>query len=339
MNGWSLSKTNTLEKVSRQSEVVEEGYAKVRITHMSLTEIDVQMFQGKLGADFPIIPVNIAVGVVAEVPEENSYLNRGDRVVLSPYIPCGNCIHCKSEEKNYCKNMQTMGVTTDGFLCDFVVLPFENIFVLPERVSDLEGLFVPFIAYAVNALDSFSYEKGDFIAVGSCDVLGNIIGQLALFYQLIPIMIDTKVERLEKAENSGMYLNFLADENLNKKILQATSGKMVDGVVYLDEKALKITDALTIIKKFGQVSLTSLTQFEKEETNFSVEDIIKNYAKIVSVSSKSANFVSAINLLANKNIDITGLTLDTIKFDEVNNLLLSRENQTRMKFPVIVENI
>ena len=58
-------------------------------------------------------------------------------------------------------NMQIAGEDYDGFLSDFVSVPAEKLFVLPESVSGLDALFIKDISLAIAVVDKLGIQKGD----------------------------------------------------------------------------------------------------------------------------------------------------------------------------------
>ena len=172
-----------------------ENFAKVRITKAGISESDIQLYAG--GGSYPIVPGRQGAGVVSEIAEDNpAGLKKGDRVFLNPYIPCRNCFHCKTNRPELCPDMSILGVNRDGFLRDFANIPLENLMRLPEQVSDTEAIFTEYISLAHEILDTLGIEKGDHIAIVGGDVLGNILAQLAIFHQAIPVLIDSHEQNL-----------------------------------------------------------------------------------------------------------------------------------------------
>ena len=112
------------------------------------------------------------------------------------------CYFCKTQDYCNCQNMGIYGLNRDGFLRDFAVLPPKNLRLLPENVQIGDAIFVEYIATAIRLLDKIDIQKGDHVAIMGGDILGNIIAQLVIYYQAIPILI-TATKRISKPQSKA----------------------------------------------------------------------------------------------------------------------------------------
>ena len=155
MESWKI---NHLGKINLDNEELSaEGKVKVKVSKALIDNTDVNLLKGE-GNRYPITPSRIAIGNVSEEYLDLG-LKFGERVLLSPYLATGTA----HDKKVYiAPNVDTMGIDCDGFLKDFVAINRENVYLLPDSVSENEALFVENIALGVkifsekNALRSSS---------------------------------------------------------------------------------------------------------------------------------------------------------------------------------------
>lgn len=322
MNAWSLSKPRELQNISTESQKVEKGFCKVRITYVGITRNDFDIFSGKYPVNYPIVMGRSAIGVVVDVDEQES-IKKGDRVVLSPYLPCFNCIKCREGKPDECLDMSYAGVDVNGFLTDFFVLPICNVYALPDVVDDKEAVFIPYLALALTILDKIDYDKGTYIGVGSGGVLGNVLSQLCIYYQTVPILFDHVQSHLDAAKDMGVYYTFLSDENTSKKVLQVTSGKMIDSLVYIRQDAMPIIDSFKYLKNAGELVISSIATIDASVVNVPLKHILDHEIKVLPVPYKNDNFETAINLIVNDSINVLQLISGVTPITDINSFLNS----------------
>lgn len=92
--------------------------------------------------------------VPGEVPEvaPAHLLKRGMRVAVRPTFSCGECSHCSSGRPNLCRKAGLFGMDEDGGFAEYVAVPEENVYPLPEQVSLKEGAMIEPLAVAVHAV-------------------------------------------------------------------------------------------------------------------------------------------------------------------------------------------
>lgn len=319
MEAWSTVSPNSVRLIEKESAPMEKGFCKVRITTSAISGNDFDIVKGRYKINYPLILGRNAIGVIAETDEDSPF-KKGDRVVVSPYMPCLNCINCRDGKLNECLDFSYRGVNYDGLLRDFVTLPVENVFALPDSVSDDEGVFIATIASALTILDKINFEKGSFIGIGSAGVLGNVIAQLCLYYQAIPVVFDSLQARLDLSKERGIYYNFLSDETAKKKVLQVTGGKMLDNFIYLREHALSLSDSFSYLKQSGELFVASIATVNSADVSVPLISILEKDIKITPVPYQNDNFMTAINLLVNNSINVKPLISGVIPFSEVGNV-------------------
>jgi Zn-dependent alcohol dehydrogenase len=91
-------------------EAPHPGEVQVRVEHCGVCHSDLSVVDGALPAPVPSILGHEAAGVVERVGEGVTSLAPGDRVVLTPCPPCGQCYYCQRGEFSICVN--SLGLLT-----------------------------------------------------------------------------------------------------------------------------------------------------------------------------------------------------------------------------------
>ena len=83
-----------------------------------------------------------AAGVVEAVGEGVTLVKAGDRVSVYHYVGCGKCRQCLAGFRQWCPETKGLGVSAHGGDADFVLVPEDNCFVLPDELSFIDGAFM-----------------------------------------------------------------------------------------------------------------------------------------------------------------------------------------------------
>jgi L-iditol 2-dehydrogenase len=81
-------------------------------------------------------------GEIVEIGDSVTNWTVGDRVVPNSLIPCRSCEFCKANRFALCADMQMVGISMAGGLAEFVALPQEVLYKLPDSVTYEEAAFV-----------------------------------------------------------------------------------------------------------------------------------------------------------------------------------------------------
>lgn len=93
----------------------------------------------------PMIVGHEYVGVIEKAGAEIKHLKKGQRVSGEGHVVCGHCRNCRAGERHYCRNTKGIGVNIQGSFAEFLSLPAENVFPLPDDIpDDIAAIFDPF---------------------------------------------------------------------------------------------------------------------------------------------------------------------------------------------------
>src|SRR5262249_32877856 len=142
-------------------------------------------------------------GVVTDVPAQSSF-KVGDRVAVYPLLPCKSCPACRTGDYAQCIQPHQLGTNCDGGMAEFIRVPAENLFRLPDHVKTLHAAMVEPAAVALHAVRKLHIRAGDTAAVFGAGPLGNLVAQwLRLHGCRRVILIDSDEIRLAVAARMG----------------------------------------------------------------------------------------------------------------------------------------
>ncbi len=316
MKAYRIHAPHTVKLEEMDALPVGDKCVKLKNLMCGITRLDVAVYEGRAEAQYPVISGRQCVGFVSEVGAEVTGVQRGKRVVTFPHASCHNCKACKDARFFDCEKPAVFGVDEDGFLSDFSVVSADDVYVIPDRIKDEEAVFIENVALALNALSHMNVDKGDQIVIMGATVEGIILAQAAMYYQAVPIVVDMRADMLELAQRSGVYFTVNAvNDDVCKKILSLTGGRMADACAYMVESGLPLQSACDYTAVHGRIAV--IGRSSGATLNCNVSELLKKDLDLFTVVDCGKNYSSAINLLANHTVSIESLCERIVPFDEV----------------------
>ncbi len=334
MKGWKIIKPFTIEEKDLTEKADQGSLSKVKITKALIGLSDVLRFNGELDAKNVVLGSS-GIGIVSETDTNLFGLEKGKHVYIAPSHECGECYNCKSGNTSKCSNIQIAGEDFDGFLCDFTEVDINKLYILPESVHDLEALFIEHISLALSVVDKLGIEKGDYVAIVGANNFGNILSQLLIYYQAVPIVLTTNDEDYKIAKDSGIYYVLNQDDNWQKEVSSITSGRMPKSVVYISDCNIPATKAFSLASYNATIAYTGLSY---KNNSFSFTQAVKKQLEILCINSGFGNTAASINLIANKAINLTHLKLEYSSYAAIPDAL-NKMNESLKKNDKIYETV
>jgi threonine 3-dehydrogenase len=180
----------------------------IRVRKTSICGTDLHIFDWDEWAA-ATIPVPMVVGhefmgEIVRLGAEARGLEVGQRVAVEGHITCGHCRNCRAGRRHFCHNHLGVGVTRQGAFAEYVAVPAENVFPVPDHISDD-------IASVLDPLGNATHTALAFELVGE-DVLVTGAGPIGLMSAAIArhvgarfiAVTDVNPYRLELAKVFGI---------------------------------------------------------------------------------------------------------------------------------------
>ena len=312
MKGWKLINGSVQEQ-----EIIEDASvssdAKVKITKALISLRDITCLTGETETENVVLG-GCGIGIISEATNNLFGLEKSQRVYIDPYRACNNCYNCKNNEQSKCSDIQLAGQDFDGFLSDFAVSSADRLYALPDSVSDLEALFIGHISLAISIVDKLGVQKGDYVAIVGANNFGNILAQLLIYYQAVPIILGFDEENLKIAKSSGIYYVLGPEDNWQKEVSNITGGHLAQNVVYVTDCNIPTSKAFSVASFNANVVFTG-DLFKSNYVSFA--QAVKKQLNIFCINIGINNNEASINLIANNAVDISKLKLDSASYVDV----------------------
>lgn len=217
-------------------------------------------------------------GEVAEVGEGVTDLKPGDKVVIDPHGPCGECDNCLAGLPEACQHVSSRGVFADGGLTNYVVLPKQYCYkVAPETKPELMGVAEP-LAGCGCALEKLNVHVGDTACVLGAGPIGLMFIALLKANGCRKIIVSEPIEHRRKlALEVGATRVVNPDtENLQQIVKEETGGLGVDHCV--EAVAAMLVDCVYLVRPHGKVLQFGHDELARPE--FPVAELLKNEIEV-----------------------------------------------------------
>ncbi|HCX65916.1 MAG TPA: galactitol-1-phosphate 5-dehydrogenase [Eubacteriaceae bacterium] len=222
-------------------------------------------------------------GVVEEVGSAVSDFKKGDRVSISPGLPCMECEYCLKADYSKCNSLEVIGAVADGSFADYIVVPSRNCIHVPDEISFEHAAMIEPSAVVVHAFYQTNMEVGDTITVVGCGPIGLMtIHWAKVFGAKQIIAVDVMPEKLEWAKNMGADLVINGkEEDTREKVMEYTNGRGTDIVAEAAGTPFTCAQVLGLAAKGGEVVYLGIPYADVLVDRFNFESIMRNELKVV----------------------------------------------------------
>jgi len=194
----------------------------------------------------PLILGHEFCGTIKELPKENKNFFIGEKVVVNSVISCGQCYPCLRGDYNLCINRKIFGMDRQGALAEYIYVPVEVIFPIPETLIPVSAALTEPLANGVHIMGLFPDIEKPTVAIFGAGPIGLLTLQVAIILKKARvIVIDINKTRLKLAKFLGAEKTIKPEEKDLVREIKKFSLK--DGVdLSIDAVGNEITKKLSI---------------------------------------------------------------------------------------------
>jgi len=192
------------------------GEIQVKVAVCGICGSDVHAFRGKHPfVSPPIVPGHEFSGSVSKLGEGVKGFSEGERIVVEPSLTCGTCWNCRNGLYNICTNLKVLGCQAPGAFAQYISVPADKVYKLPEDMDFDDGALVEPSAVGVHAVRKSQISLGDRVVVLGAGIIGLSIVQAAKIAGAGEIIVAGHHEgRLKVARELGADVTFVAGDTV-----------------------------------------------------------------------------------------------------------------------------
>lgn len=288
--------------------VPQKGEALIRVTLAGICNTDFEITKGYMGYNGVLGHEFIGIVEGVGVNEGNVSIDHplvGKRVTAEISYGCDdpNCEWCAVKNYRHCPSRHTLGIVAkDGCMAEYVTMPLNVIFEIPDEVEDEQAVFVEPLAAACEITEQLHIQPIQKVVVLGDGKLG-LTTALTLHAQCLDVtLIGKHQNKLDIAKAQGVKTLLLNDAKVDNSY---------DVVVEATGSVSGFETSLGLVKPRGVLVLKSTIATGKE---LNLAPIVIN--EITVLGSRCGQFGPALNLLKNKRIDFKPFISKTYSADD-----------------------
>lgn len=300
----------------------KSGEVVIQPTIAGICGSDYSLYKGKFNVPLPIVPGHEAVGKVVEVGQSVSSVSTGQRVTIQPNFSCRICPVCRGGYENLCPSKVRLGIDRNGVFAQYVAVPADYVWPLPDDLKDDVAIFVEPLAVAIHGLHLAPPGIDQRVLIFGSGVIGLLTLQLVLARSVQTYACDITDTRLELAKHLGATEAF--DTNSQIEMYHNS----FDIIYEASGSADAFYQAIHLAAPGGQIVLLGLPG---QQHPVSPDLIVRKGLKIFGSMIYTDEFPETIEILKKNQIRTKPLLSHRFSLDELGWRLKHFNAKTRIK--------
>ena len=294
---------------------IPEGFVRVKVKAAAVCATDLEVIDGNIAANYPLIPGHEWSGIVEAVGEGVDPSWIGERVVGSNDVVCLKCEACRKGEWRYCKSFEEIGFKRNGAYSEYIVVPAYGLCHLPENVSFAHASLCEPLGVALGTMKKSHAKLGDTCMIMGAGSIGLCTLAVARAMGLSKIVVcATTRGRLDLAEKMGAYATIACEEQDLMEEMKKIHPEGTD--VIIDATGIEecIQNCLKLCKKGGTVVLAGYGR--GKIMNIRIDDIHINNLHLIGAGNNWNMHQKAVDLMASGIVNLEDFITEELPLED-----------------------
>lgn len=256
MKALCVESPNNLVIEERPMPVIQSpNEVLIKVKAAGICGSDVHIYHGTSSvATYPRVIGHEIVGEIIEKGKEVKGFAIGDRVIMDPVISCGTCYQCRIGRRNVCGKLKVRSVHVDGGYQEYIVVPEESIYHIPENLSWEEAVMIEPFTIAEQVCSRAELKKEDVVFIMGAGPVGLSILKRVKLAGATCYISDIVDIRLDFARQYGADLAINAKNiDVKEEIMRLTEGNGATVVIDAVCSTRSFEQTLTYVCSAGRV--------------------------------------------------------------------------------------
>lgn len=271
--------------------------AKIKMEYCGICGSDLTAYTGKNPTvRYPVDGIgHEGIGVITEIGENEQALCVGDRVAISPYIPCLQCHMCAEERFNNCADIRVAGVHTGGVMAEYITFPNHLLHKVPAKLDPLTAALAEPLTIGLHAAARARVTEGDYCVITGAGPIGLLAALGVKSKGATPILVDIVDERLQFAQECGIAHTFNSAAGDVLAYLHDVSGTMPQAMLECTGSPFILAEMHNYVRHGGRIALVG---WPKGPVTVNTVRCIQKELDIHPSRNSNKQFPTALALLA-----------------------------------------
>jgi propanol-preferring alcohol dehydrogenase len=257
----NLTETSSpLKQMEMPRPIPDESELLIKISTCGVCHTELDEIEGRTAPSrLPIILGHEVVGRVVECGGKIKRFKQGERVGIGWFFSsCGTCYYCQNKQENLCRQFRATGRDENGGYAEYMVVPAESAFPIPENFSDEEA--APLLcagSIGFRSLNLTGIEDGQNLGLTGFGGSGHLVLKMTQ-YKFPHTKIFVFARSKKQQHFAGELGAFWAGDTLDKP------PEKLDAVIDTTPAWKPVVEALKNIKPGGRLVINAI---RKEDTD------------------------------------------------------------------------
>lgn len=294
---------------------LREGFARIRVKAAAICATDLEVLDGNIPANYPLVPGHEWSGVVEAVenPAHSHWV--GKRVTGSNDVVCGVCEACRSGAWRYCKEFEEIGFKQPGAYAEYIDVPVYGLVELPEALPFTHAALAEPMGVALGVWEKAEPKFGKTCLIYGAGSIGLccLCVAKALGMRKI-IVVATSRDRLQIAKELGAdYVVATRQQNVFEEV-RKYHGEGTDYIIEATGIEECISNSLRLCKKGGTVVLAGYGR--GKQMSIRIDDIHVNNLRLIGAGNNWNQHKKAIDFISEKKPGMDLFVTETLPLED-----------------------
>ncbi len=294
---------------------LKKDFARIRVKAAAICATDLEVLDGNIPANYPLIPGHEWSGIVSEVENPAHAHWIGKRVTGSNDVVCGVCEACRSGNWRYCKDFEEIGFKQPGAYAEYIDVPVYGLVELPDDLPFTHAALAEPMGVALGVWEKAEPKFGKTCMIYGAGSIGLccLCVAKAMGMQKI-VVVATSRDRLEIAKKLGAdYVIATREQDLFEEMKKIHP----DGTDYIIEATgieTCISSSFKLCKKGGTVMLAGYGR--GKEMSIRIDDIHVNNLRVIGAGNNWNQHKKAIDLMSGQHLNMDLFVSETLSLED-----------------------
>lgn len=236
------------------------GEVRIEVAYCGICGTDLHIFQGHMDqrVRMPQIMGHEMSGTIAEIGEGVAGWEIGDRVVVRPLDPCGECPACEAGHSHICYNLKFLGIDTPGAFQGSWTVPAHTLHSIPDTLPLDKAALIEPIAVACHDVRLGEVKEGEHAVIIGGGPIGMLNAMVARHAGADVLISEVNAHRLALAGELGFDTVNPLKSDLKAEVEARTGGAGADVVFEVSGSKAGAAIMADLVRTRGRIVVVAI---------------------------------------------------------------------------------